>query len=151
NNYQPVYTTDRLEKAIEMRRTSKEDIMLMGEDKGTPVQDFAYPDPTLFEKQPIAQPVVFRSTNGTIAIESAKQAKRLYLSSLVNNHKLAKDLLSNEDDTSIVIICSGNDNRFSMEDFAGAGHLISHLVEAEAFELSDGAKVALQYFEYSKS
>lgn len=152
NNYTPVYTTDKLSSAIKLKKEkTTENILLLGEDRGEPVDQFVYPDPTHLTKQNIAQPVVFRSTNGTIAIESAKNSRRLYLSSIVNSHAVAEKILNHDDRSSIVIICSGNDDRFSMEDFIGAGHLISHLTKQAEFNLSDGAKVALQSFEHAES
>jgi 2-phosphosulfolactate phosphatase len=85
--------------------------------------------------------VVYVSTNGTRAISRAAGADRLLVASLRNAPAVARHL----DATApalVCIVCAGSRGRFSLEDFVGAGVLLSHM-DAEAWQLDDAAWLAL--------
>ncbi|MFS0862241.1 2-phosphosulfolactate phosphatase [Fredinandcohnia sp. 179-A 10B2 NHS] len=150
NNYEPVYAVKDASTALELARR-QEQALLLGEWNGEKIEGFEYPDPTLFLQVEEKTPAIICSTNGTIAIEKAKYAKCLYISSLVNGHRVAELIKQQEDESSIVLICSGNAGRFSIEDFVGAGHIVDHLTQKQDYLLSDSAKLAKGTFQVAKS
>ena len=150
HNYEPVYAMEDVESARNFALRQTGSYLLLGEAKGEAIDGFLYPDPTLLQSTERQMPAIICSTNGTRAIESSKTARALYISSLVNGHIVAKHLHEQDNDSSIVLICSGNDNRFSMEDFVGAGQIIEHLMEKGNYSLSDSSKVARDTYQQSK-
>lgn len=151
NNYEPVYVMKDIDKARDFSLQQIEEHIKLGEINGEPVDGFLYPDPTLIDKVTEKKPAIICSTNGTIAINSAKEARKVYISSLINGHFIADKLHKYDDNSSIVIICSGNNNRFSMEDFVGAGQIIDHLIEEGDYNLSDSAILSREAYKRSKS
>ncbi|MFP8783678.1 2-phosphosulfolactate phosphatase [Planococcus plakortidis] len=148
-NYEPVHAVLGGEQALELSKLQEAEHLLLGESKGEGLEGFEYPDPCALEHTAERQAAIICSTNGTIAIEKAKQAKRLYISSLVNGHRVAERIHQEEGGSSIVLVCSGNDDRFSMEDFIGAGQLVEHLDTRGGYELSDAAKLAQKAYRSS--
>lgn len=148
-NYEPVHAVLGSEQALDLSRQQQGRHLLLGESKGDGIEGFEYPDPCALEYSKQRQAAIICSTNGTIAIEKAKHAKKLFISSLVNGHRVADRIHQEQDGSSIVLVCSGNDDRFSMEDFIGAGQLVEHLVQRGGYELSDAAKLAQQAYGHS--
>lgn len=151
HNYEPIYAMEDVDSARVFATQQKGLYLLLGEEKGETVEGFLYPDPTLLQSSQKKIPAIICSTNGTRAIEKAKEAKSLYISSLVNGHLIADRLHKQEDGSSIVLISSGNDNRFSTEDFVGAGQIIDHLMRKGDYILSDSSKVARETYLQSYS
>ncbi|MBT2582664.1 2-phosphosulfolactate phosphatase [Planococcus sp. ISL-109] len=148
-NYEPVHAVRGREQALELSRLQQAEHLLLGESKGEGLAGFDYPDPALLEHSVERRAAIICSTNGTIAIEKAKNAKKLYISSLVNGHRVAERIHQEQGGSSIVLVCSGNDDRFSMEDFIGAGQLVEHLTKWGNYELSDAAKLAQKAYRSS--
>lgn len=151
NNYGPIYAVKNSESALELEKELGESAVLLGETKGEPIEGFQYPDPCLIEPAAEKKTAIICSTNGTIAIEKAKKAKELFMSSLVNGHAVAEHLHNQTEPSSIVLICSGNDDRFSMEDFVGAGQIVDHLLSKGEYVLSDASKLARKTYKNSKA
>lgn len=149
--YEPVYAVKDVLSALDIVKKQKSPYLLMGEWQGESIENFHYPDPTLIDTTKIKRPAIICSTNGTIAIEKAKQAKALFVSSLINGHTVSKHIRQQDDGSSIILICSGNAGRFSMEDFIGAGQIVDHLIRNDVFELSDASRIARDAFVYAKS
>ena len=140
--YQPVYAVEDSESALKLARELEGPFVLLGETKGESIEGFQYPDPCLIVPAEKEKTAIICSTNGTRAIKKAENAKVLYISSLINGHAIAKQLHELGDMSSIVLICSGNDDRFSMEDFVGAGQIVHHLGTMGEYILSDSSKLA---------
>lgn len=148
---EPVFAVKNAEAALELVKKQERPYLLMGEWNGKAIENFEYPDPTLIVAKKSKQTAIICTTNGTIAIEKARQAKTLYVSSLLNGHRIAEHIIQQDDGSSIVLVCSGNAGRFSMEDFIGAGQIIDHLVEKDDFKLSDAARLARDAYVLAKS
>jgi 2-phosphosulfolactate phosphatase len=142
NNFEPVYAVMDSDAALNLAKLQDGPFVLLGETKGAAIDGFMYPDPCLFTPTEIGTSAIICSTNGTKAINKASRAKELYISSLVNGHLIAQRIDEQSDDSSIVIICSGNDDRFSMEDFIGAGQIVEHLMNKGEYAFSDSSKLA---------
>lgn len=149
HNYGPVYAVKDSDEALALADLQKDEFVLLGETKGESIEGFRYPDPCLIEPCSNKEAAIICSTNGTKAIEKAANAKTLFISSLVNGHAIAERIHVQQDDSSIVLICSGNDDRFSMEDFVGAGQIVEHLTAKSDYLLSDAAKLAKNTYKNS--
>lgn len=142
HNYGPVYAVQDSKSALELAAKQDRPYVLLGETQGKVIDGFQYPDPCLIEPIELQKIAIICSTNGTRAIDKAAKAKVLYISSLVNGHLIAERIHGQTDHSSIVLICSGNDDRFSMEDFVGAGQIVDHLMCKSDYMLSDSSKLA---------
>jgi 2-phosphosulfolactate phosphatase len=89
--------------------------------------------------------IVFYSTNGSRAIVKAKYSANLFICSFNNLNALAIHLKKLSED--VIILCSGNNNLFSLEDSVCAGMLINELVTAnKKVELTDSSISAMTLF-----
>jgi len=89
--------------------------------------------------------IVFYSTNGSRAIVKAKYSANLFICSFNNLSALARHLKKLSED--VIILCSGNNNLFSLEDSVCAGMLISELVTVnKKVELTDSSISAMTLF-----
>jgi len=89
--------------------------------------------------------IVFFSTNGSRAIVKAKYSSNLFICAFNNLQALATHLKKLNED--VVILCSGNNNFFSLEDSVCAGMLVGELVnEKKKVDLTDSSTSALTLF-----
>lgn len=103
-------------------------------------EPLALSDPALANKS-----IVYATTNGTVALGKTKNFYKTYTASLRNAASVAKHVLSDlTDDKNILLICSGSNGRFSLEDFYGAGCLVANIIKKADFDLvlSDTANAA---------
>jgi len=122
--------------------------ILAGELDAKPLEGFMYPNPLELNKQIMGKTLVISTTNGTIALRKGNSAWKVYISSLLNNLFVAQTTLKEDAERTIVIVCSGNAGEVSLEDFYGAGHFVSCLLEqtSVSLELSDAALSALSFY-----
>jgi len=89
--------------------------------------------------------IVFYSTNGSRAIVKAKYSANLFICAFNNLRALATHLKKLNED--VTILCSGNNNFFSLDDSVCAGMLVSELVnEKKKVDLTDSSTGALTLF-----
>lgn len=87
--------------------------------------------------------MVYATTNGTVALKNAAAATNVYVGALLNGAALAAHVLRRHPQASILLVCSGSVDRFNLEDFYGAGHLVEHFERSGNYELTDAALAAL--------
>ncbi|MDH3252639.1 MAG: 2-phosphosulfolactate phosphatase [Ignavibacteria bacterium] len=87
--------------------------------------------------------IIFSTTNGTLAIERARFARALVVCGFVNISTVAAFLRTQGRD--FVILCSGRNGMFSLEDTVCAGMLLRRMMDNHdvEIELSDGALAAV--------
>src|SRR4030066_242814 len=102
--------------------------LLGGERNTKKIEGFALGNsPSEYTKEVVnGKSIVFYSTNGSRAIVKAKYSANLFICSFNNLKALAKHLKKLNED--VIILCSGNNNFFSLEDSVCAGMLISEMV-----------------------
>ncbi|PUF88781.1 MULTISPECIES: 2-phosphosulfolactate phosphatase [unclassified Geobacillus] len=122
---------------------------LVGEYEGRTIDGFRSTAPLFLQKFCPGKTIILSTTNGTVAIRKAMNAKHLYVGSLLNGRALAEHICRRHSSETIVAICSGSSGRFCLEDFYGAGYFISCLLQygVSACGLSDAAMVALLFYE----
>jgi 2-phosphosulfolactate phosphatase len=87
--------------------------------------------------------LVYATTNGTVALKNAAAATDVYVGALLNGAALAAHVMRQHPQASVLLVCSGSVDRFNLEDFYGAGHLIGHFERSGNYELTDAALAAL--------
>lgn len=99
--------------------------VLCGETGGVKVEDFDYGNsPSEFALMDFtARPVVLSTTNGTKATAMVAEAHRVFLGAAINRAATAEAAweAAQEAGTDIVIVCSGTDDQFTLEDAMVAG------------------------------
>jgi len=78
--------------------------------------------------------LIMSTTNGTKAIMKAEGAKKLLLASFINGVEVVQQV--NESDE-LVLLCSGTDGRFSMDDALCAGYMATLLEQTTTIEVCD--------------
>ncbi len=93
--------------------------------------------------------VVFTTTNGTQAIDAAKNARHLFVGTFSNIETLLQQTVEVGD--RVVILCAGWNNRVNMEDTLFGGRFAEKLSEKTTVALkSDAVKMALELWQSTK-
>jgi 2-phosphosulfolactate phosphatase len=146
NGAKSVVPVQTVEEALETKK-KLEQVVLGGERKAQKIEGFdlsnsplEYTHTAIHDKN-----VILTTTNGTLAITRSSAAKRVLIGALLNAGKVAEEAAS--ENTDVIIVNSGTNGQFSMDDFITTGALISDLQKVKPFELSDIARTALFIYE----
>lgn len=140
NGVEQMIPVEKVEQALEYK---KQGYIVAAERKGQVVEGFQlgnspfhYMDPKLK-----GETVVLTTTNGTRAIEIAKDSYKVVIGSFLNIRALC-DLLMAED-RDVLLLCAGWKGRFNLEDSLFSGAVVHQLI-ALGFnpDLSDSARTA---------
>ena len=119
--------------------------ILSGELNAQTLEGFTAPTPLALAAQPIrGRTLFYATTNGTVALHKAAEAEHVYAAALLNGRAVVERLIAEHAGATVLVVCSGSIDNFNLEDFYGAGHLVSTLVQraGSAVELSDAARAA---------
>jgi 2-phosphosulfolactate phosphatase len=118
------------------------EVLLAGEQGGEPIPGFHLGNsPLEFTADRVCgKTILFSTTNGTAAMLTAASASTAAVAALTNASASARWALDARRD--LVVLCSGDDGAFSIEDAVCAGLVVARLAAAGA-DLSDGAVAAL--------
>ena len=106
--------------------------MVAGFDLGN--SPFSYMNESIRDRN-----IALTTTNGTQAIQTAKNAKQIVIGSFLNITALSNWLLSQN--SNVILLCSGWKNAFNFEDTLFAGAVVKRLLPQ--FELNDHRDAAL--------
>lgn len=87
--------------------------------------------------------IVMTTTNGTKAINLAKDARILVIGSFLNLTALTDWLLQQNDN--ILLLCSGWKDKFNLEDSVFAGAIMDRLLEGGKFGVEEDSSIAAKY------
>ncbi|MFI5236386.1 MAG: 2-phosphosulfolactate phosphatase [Ignavibacteriales bacterium] len=121
--------------------------LLGGERNTKKIEGFALGNsPSEYTKEIVSgKSIVFYSTNGSRAIVRAKYSANLFICSFNNLKAMSEHLTKMKED--VFVLCSGNNNFFSLEDSVCAGMLINELVNSnQDVELTDSSLSAMSLF-----
>lgn len=94
--------------------------------------------------------IAYSTTNGTQAIELAKNAEGLVIGAFSNITALSQWLINQH--SNVVILCAGWKNKFNLEDSIFAGALIEQLLTSADLKMDcDSAEAALDLWSIAKS
>jgi 2-phosphosulfolactate phosphatase len=115
--------------------------LLSGEKDAVTLPGFAHPTPLALLEQPLAgRSLIYSTTNGTVALLRARGAARVLAGALLNAEAVA-GALATADGTAL-LVCAGSAGAFNLEDFYGAGLVVSLLSGHGPLELNDAAEAA---------
>lgn len=123
--------------------------VLAGEHMARPIPGFRPATPlALADVAMRGAQMVYSTTNGTQALATAAQAAdaRVYAGALLNGRALAEHIAAEHAEMTVLLVCSGSVDRFNLEDFHGAGHIIEHLLRLHSYRLTDAAHAALHAY-----
>ena len=108
--------------------------------------------PFNFTKEIVAdKTIVITTTNGTQAIEMAKDADSIVIGSFLNLNAIGNWIT--EQNKNVIILCAGWKNKFNLEDTLFAGALVEYLSDSLNFNLNlscDSAIAALDLWTIAK-
>lgn len=139
NGVNAIYPYKDIESVLENSKRDKNPL-LCGERKGLKIDGFDCGNsPLEYPRELVEGRNMFMTTsNGTRAIErTATGAERIYISAFLNVGRVAEQIVA--DDKDVVIICSGTDDNFSLDDALCAGEIIKRVCERKEVQLSDMA------------
>jgi 2-phosphosulfolactate phosphatase len=115
------------------------------ERNGEVVQGFAYGNsPLAYVDQDLrGKTIVMTTTNGTKAINLAKDARTLVIGSFLNLSALSEWLV--EQNENILLLCSGWKDKFNLEDSAFAGAVMDRLLKSGKFGVEEDSSIAAKY------
>ncbi len=90
--------------------------------------------------------LVYATTNGTVALNSAAGAAHVYVGALLNGAALVAHVSKAHPEAAVLLVCSGSVDRFNLEDFYGAGHIASHFERGGRYALTDAALASVLFY-----
>jgi len=87
--------------------------------------------------------IVMTTTNGTQAINLARDARKLVIGSFINLSALTEWLMAQNDN--ILLLCSGWREKFSLEDSIFAGAVMDRLLESGKFGVEEDSSIASNF------
>ena len=144
NGAKAFFPTVSTEEAVKLASSlGREDTLLCGERKGLKVEGFDLGNsPAEFTSEAVSgKQLVMTTTNGTRAFAAVETAERVLAASFMNLSAVADAL---DGVSSLVIVCSGRENRFSLDDALCAGMLLQALdgKTDRGMTLNDAGRVA---------
>lgn len=138
-----------VEKAMELKKNGfpvaaeRDGQLLNFADYGNSALDFMHGEVA-------GEKVVFTTTNGTMAIQAAKEFGDVLIGAFSNLSALAGWIA--QQDRNVIILCSGWQNTFCLEDSIFAGALIEKLMESAAYRIKcDSASAAIDLWNVAKN
>lgn len=128
-------------------------VVLAGERNGVKIENFDLGNsPAEFSENVVGgKLVIMTTTNGTLALRRAAGSKQLLAASLVNVSAVADAIAQEPRD--LVMVCSGREGHFSIEDTICGGMIINQLAAVHKLdvELNDAGSLALLLYRTNKS
>lgn len=144
NGATEVIPVQEYDEALNLVKSIGRNICLLGgERKGFKIEGFDLGNSPLeyTRERVFGKKIILCTTNGTKAIKAFKGAAEVLIGSYLNMNQLVDYLTKNSQDT--ILVCSGREGNFCLEDLACAGMITRLVSEIVAVDLTDAAKVAL--------
>ncbi len=142
NGVKSIIPVATVEEALEYKAKG---YLVGAERKGQIVEGFDFGNsPFSFMKEELrGQEVVLTTTNGTKALDIAKDAETVVVGSLLNLDALCEWL--EVQDKNILCLCSGWQDKFNLEDTICAGAISEYLVATGNFTSVEDSSIAAKY------
>jgi 2-phosphosulfolactate phosphatase len=149
NGAKSVVPVSTVEDALSIMKRM-ENAVLGGERKAKKIEGFNFSNsPLEYSKSAISgKNVILTTTNGTKAISKSKDGARVLIGALVNAKAVARKAHGFLED--IIIVNSGTDGKFTMDDFITGGAIVEEILAMGNAELTDIAKTALLIYRSHK-
>lgn len=117
--------------------------VLSGELNAETLPGFAHPTPlALLDNELTGRTLIYSTTNGTVALGKSAGADHVYAAALLNASAVVRHVMASHPENTVLVVCSGSADAFNLEDFLGAGCLVSLFAAGGEYELSDAALAA---------
>ena len=118
--------------------------VLSGELNAVTLAGFTHPTPmALLEERLAGKTLIYSTTNGTVAVAKSREADHVYAAALLNGEAMVAHIERKFAGETVLIVCSGSADNFNLEDFYGAGYLVSLFARRpDAHEFTDAAVAA---------
>lgn len=130
-----------IDEALAAAKADRENVVLGGERHGKRIEGFDLGNsPSEYTAASVGGKRVFiTTTNGTRALDHARQARRVLLGSFLNLSALVESL---RNDARVDILCAGTDGKETLEDILAAGAIVELLSKRADRDLNEGAQNA---------
>jgi 2-phosphosulfolactate phosphatase len=140
-----IFPASSIEEAMRLANNiGRDEVLLCGERKCQPIEGFDLGNsPREFTPERVAgKTLVMTTTNGTLSITLTNGASRVLIGSLLNLSAVVDELARSEVDP--VLLCSGRERQFALEDAVCAGQIVEKLMAVRPgdWALNDGARAA---------
>lgn len=147
NGAKAVTPVSAIDDAVRVAQgVGREQVLLAGERRSLKIERFDLGNsPLEFTPERVAgKLVVLTTTNGTVAVLASESARRVLIGSYLNLDAVAKELV--RDGGPAMIVCSGRERRFALEDALCAGALVRRTAgrAGEPLEMNDAAHAAVE-------
>ncbi|MCW3084217.1 MAG: putative 2-phosphosulfolactate phosphatase [Bacteroidetes bacterium] len=131
----------------EAQEYKKQGFMVGAERNGIALDgfDFGNSPYSYMTEQIKGQTIVISTTNGTQAIEAARNAYQVVIGAFTNITALCNWLVLQN--RNVILLCSGWKNRFNLEDSLFAGAVTERLLKTNLFRTGDAALAVASLFE----
>lgn len=138
-------TLDGAAAQAEAARHPAASCVLSGELNADTLPGFVHPTPLALLAENLAgKTLVYSTTNGTVAVNKSREADHVYVGSLLNGEAVVQHIARHHGDETVLIVCSGSADNFNLEDFYGAGYLVSLFAQQkQEHEFTDAALAAM--------
>jgi len=129
----------------EAKKRDKSTYILSGELNAETLPGFCHPTPlSLMRENMTDRTLLYCTTNGTVALHKSGEADHIYAAALINGRAVVERIVHDHPEETVLIVCSGSADNFNLEDFYGAGHLVSLFKQLvpQQYELTDAALAA---------
>jgi 2-phosphosulfolactate phosphatase len=147
NGANKIYTTEGIPEARNLLTTFLPNAALLGGERaGKKIEGFDLGNSPLSYTAEVVRDknIILTTTNGTLAIRNSKTAKQLFAVSFLNVLYAAKVLA--ETNQPLMIVCSGTNGNFSLDDALCAGMLIDSISRFVPVQCDDLGQVALAFY-----
>ena len=136
----------------ELQRPDAPPGVAAGEWMAQTLPGFVAATPLAVLAQPLSgRRLVYSTTNGTVALLRARGAAEVLAGALVNAAAVVRYLLRVHPERTVVLACAGSAGHFNLEDFSGAGCLVSVRREARGpRRFSDSALAAAMLYTHAR-
>ncbi len=142
NGIKSIIPVPTIEEAMEYK---KKGYLAGAERKGQIVEGFDFGNsPFSYMKEEfVGQEVVLTTTNGTKALDMAKDAEIVVVGSFLNLDAMCDYLL--EQNKNVLCLCSGWQDKFNLEDTICAGAISDRLIQSGNYTADEDSSVAAKY------
>ena len=101
--------------------------VLSGEFNAVTLPGFHHPTPQALLKDGgiEGRTLIYSTTNGTVALAKSRDAAHVYAGALLNGEAVVEHVVRAHPENTVLVVCSGSADNFNLEDFYGAGYLVS--------------------------
>ena len=149
NGCEQIFPVVDIEQAMELKDSMKEfGPLLGGERDGVKIPGFDLGN-SPFEytiERMHGKTLILTTSNGTMAIDAAKSASKVYIGSMINSAAVARAICKTTKE--IVILCAGTNSKFSLDDILTAGYIIKYVSEEmlKSVDLDDLGRICVSLY-----